>query len=159
MFTLQSGTLHLHKLKVRVLPVIPSLNGNRRQRIPMDRIYIQQRLEEILTQEEQPPPSMRTVAKRLNYSPRELREHFPELNRAIANRRKEYYKLRREQRLLLLKEEMRQVILKIHAQGLYPSSRRVGRLMRTPAIMRDRAVAKFWREMLEELKLTGKLAD
>jgi transcriptional regulator with XRE-family HTH domain len=159
MFTLPSGTLHLHKLKVHVLPDIPSLNGNRRQRIPMDRVYIQQRLEKILTQEEQPPPSMRTVAKCLNHSPRELREHFPELNRAIANRRKQYYQVRREQRLLQLKEEMRQTILKIHAQGLYPSSHRVGRLMSTPAVMRDRAVAKFWREILEQLKLTGKLTD
>jgi transcriptional regulator with XRE-family HTH domain len=159
LFTMESGSLHWGKLNIRILPDIPNPTENRRHRIPMDLVYIQQSLEEILTQEEQPPPSMRTVARRLNYSPRELREHFPELNRAIANRRKEYYKLRREQRLLLLKEEMRQVILKIHAQGLYPSSRRVGRLMRTPAIMRDRAVAKFWREMLEELKLTGKLAD
>lgn len=100
---------------------------------------------------------MRTVAKRLNYSPRELREHFPELNRAISNRRKAYYKARHEQRLLQLKEEIRQAILKIHAQGLHPSSNRVGLLMRTPSVMRDRVVSKFWREMLEELKLTGKL--
>lgn len=159
MFTSQPGTPQLEKHKTRVLPDIPSPNGNRRQRIPMDRVYIQQRLEEILAQEEQPPPSMRTVAKRLNYSPRELREHFPELNRAIANRRKDYHKLRREQRLLQLKDEMRQAILKIQAQGLHPSSTRVGRLMRTPAVMRDRTVAKFWREMLEELKLTGKFTD
>lgn len=159
MLTSQPGTLHLEKQKIRVLPDIPSPNGNRRQRIPMNLVYIQQRLEEILRQEEQPPPSMRIVAKRLNHSPKELREHFPELNRAIANRRKEHYKVRREQRLLQLKEEMRQAILKIHAQGLYPSSRRVGRLMRTPAVMRDRAVAKFWREMLDELKLKGKLTD
>jgi TniQ protein len=159
MFTLQPRALHLRKLKTRVLPDIPNPNGNRRQRIPMDPVYIQRSLEDVLMQEEQPPPSMRTVAKRLNYSPRELREHFPELNRAIANRRKEYYKIRREQRLLQLKEEMRQAILKIYAQGLHPSSNKVGRLMRTPAVMQDRTVAKFWREMLEELKLKGRLTD
>lgn len=159
LFTLQPGTLYLGKLKIRILPDIPNPTGDRRQRIPMNLMYIQKRLEDILAQEEQPPPSMRTVAKRLNYSPRELREHFPELNRAIANHRKDYYKLRREQRLLQLKEEIRQAILRIHAQGLHPSSNRVGRLMRTPAVMRDRVVAKFWREMLEELKLTGKLSD
>jgi len=159
MFTSQPSTLSLRKLKVRVLPDIPNPNGNRRQRIPIDRVYIQQRLEEILTQEEQPPPSMRTVAKRLNHSPKELREHFPELNRAIANRCKDYYKLRREQRLLQLKVELRQAILKIHAQGLHPSSTRVGRLMRSPSVMREHAVAKFWQEMLEELKRTGTLAD
>jgi len=158
-FTSQPGTLQLKKRKIRVLPDIPNPNGNRRKRIPMDRVYIQQGLEEILAQEEQPPPSMRAVARRLNHSPRELREHFPELNRAIANRRKDYYKLQREQRLLQLKGEMREAMLEIHAQGLHPSSNRVGRLMRSPFVMRDHAVTKIWREMLEELKLTGKLAD
>ena len=159
MFTSQPGSLQLEKQKTRVLPDIPSPNGNRRQRIPMNLVYIQQRLEEILVQEEQPPPSMRIVAKRLNHSPRELREHFPEMNRTIANRRKDYHQARREQRLLQLKGEVRRAILKIHAQGLHPSSNRVGRLMRSPSVMRDRAVSKFWREMLEELKLTGKLTD
>jgi len=158
-FTSQPGTLQLKKRKIRVLPDIPNPNGNRRKRIPMDRVYIQQGLEEILAQEEQPPPSMRAVARRLNHSPKELREHFPELNRAIANRRKDYYKLQREQRLLQLKGEMREAMLEIHAQGLHPSSNRVGRLMRSPFVMRDHAVTKIWREMLEELKLTGKLAD
>ena len=95
---------------------------------------------------------MRTVAKRLNYSPRELREHFPELSRAISIRRKNYYKTRREQKLQQLKSEIRQATLKIHSQGLYPSSERVGSLLSNPAAMRDPAISKIWHEILEELK-------
>jgi len=153
LFTLQSGTLNLGKLKIRSLPDIPNLTGNRRHRIPIDLVYIRQSLEDVLAQEEQPPPSMRAVAKRLNYSPRELREHFPELSKAICSRRKDYYKVRREQRILQLKDEIRQAMLEIHSQGLYPSSRRVGLLLSDPAIMRDRVISRLWREMLQELRL------
>ena len=158
-FALQSGTLNLGKLKIRSLPDIPNPTRNRRHRIPMNLVYIRQSLESVLAQEEQPPPSMRTVAKRLNHSPRELREHFPELNRAICGRRKDYYKVHHEQRILQLKDEIRQAILKIHSQGLHPSSNKVGRLLKSPSVMRDRIVARFWRKMLEELRLTGKLVD
>lgn len=156
-FASPSGTLHLGKLKTRSLPDIPNPTGNRRQRISMDLVSIRQSLETVLAQEEQPPPSMRTVAKCLNHSPRELREHFPELNRAISNRRKEYYKVRREQKILQLKEEIRQATRKIHSQGLYPSSHRVGLLLNDPILMRDCVALRLWREMLEELKLTAKL--
>ncbi len=152
-FALQSGTLNLGKLKIRSLPDIPNPTRNRRHRIPMDLVYIRQSLESALAQEEQPPPSMRTVAKRLNHSPRELREHFPELNRAICGRRKEYYKVHHEQIILQLKNEIRQAILKIHSQGLYPSSRRVGLLLSDPAIMRDRVISRLWHDMLRELRL------
>src|SRR3972149_6767038 len=84
---------------------------------------------------------------------RELREHFPELSKAICSRRKDYYKVRREQRILQLKDEIRQAMLEIHSQGLYPSSRRVGLLLSDPAIMRDRVISRLWREMLQELRL------
>ena len=97
---------------------------------------------------------MRTVAKRLNHSPRELREHFPELNRAICGRRKDYYKVHHEKKILQLKDEIRQATLKIHSQGLYPSSRRVGSLLSDPAAMRDPAISKIRHEILEELKKT-----
>lgn len=152
MFTLRSGTLHWSKLKIRVLPDIPNPSGSRRHRIPMDRVSLQRSLENVLAHQEQPPPSMRTVAKRLNHSPRELREHFPELNRAISNRRKDYYKIQREHRLLRLKEEIRQAMLKIHSQGLHPSSNRVRLLLSQPAVMRDPIFFRFWREILKELQ-------
>lgn len=159
LFTLPPGASYLQKLETRTLPDIPNPNGNRRHRIPMDRICIRQHLESILAQEEQPPPSMRTVAKRLNYSPRELRKHFPELNRAISNRRKEYSKQRREQRLLQLKEEIRQAMFKLHSQGLYPSLRRIRSLLSAPAVMRDPVFSGFWRKILEELNSTGKFPE
>lgn len=153
LFALQSDALNLGKLKIRSLPDLPNPFRKRRHPIPFDTIRIQQGLEAVLAHEEQPPPAMRSVAKRLNYSPRELREHFPGLCRAISNRRKNYYKIRREQRFLQLKDEIRQAMLKIHSQGLYPSSYNVGLFLSDPAVLRDTVISRFRREVLLELEL------
>ena len=151
LFTSRPGTLDLSQLKIRSLPDIPNPTRKRRHRIPIDIICIRQSLETDLGTGRTPPPSMRTVAKRLNYSPRELREHFPELCRAISIRRKNYYKARREQRLRQLEDEVRRAILEIHSQGSYPNSHRVGALLSDPTAIRDPGIYRFWREMLQEL--------
>jgi transcriptional regulator with XRE-family HTH domain len=150
LFTAQPGTLDLSKIRFRSLPDIPNPARKRRRRTHFDTVRIQLYLEAVLAQEE-PPPSMRTVAKRLNYSPRELREHFPGLCRAISNRRKNYFKTRREQRLRQWEEEVRRAIIQIHAQGMYPSSYKVSALLNDPTAMRDRSVYRFWRESIQEL--------
>jgi Predicted transcriptional regulators len=152
LFTLRCETLNLGKLKIRSLPDIPNPTGNRRHRIPFNAIHIRQNLESVLTQEEQPPPSMRTVAKRLNHSPRELREHFPELCHAISDRYKNYYKIRGEQKIQQMKEDVRRATLEIYSQGFYPSSNKVSSLLSQPGVMRDPVISRFWREMLQELE-------
>ncbi|MBU2611410.1 MAG: TniQ family protein [Chloroflexi bacterium] len=152
LFTLRSGTLNSGKLKIRSLPDIPNPTRNRRRRIPLDTVYIQQSLEAILKCE-QPPPSMRAVARRLNHSPRELREYFPELCRAISSRYKNYYQVRAERKMNQLKNEVRRAILEIHSQGLYPSSNKVRLLLSEPAVMRDPAISRFWHELLQEMDL------
>jgi len=149
LFTLPSGRLNLGELKSHSLPNIPALC--KKPRHPIDDIRIRQTLEAALTNEEESPPSMRTVSKGLGHSPRELREHFPELCRAISSRYKNYSKVRGEQKQERLKNEVRQVILDIRSQGLYPSSRRVCSLLSEPAAMRDPVIFRFWREMLKEL--------
>ena len=154
LLTSLSETLNLDKLRVRSLPDIPNPTQKRRHRIPFDATHIRQSLETVLACEEQPPPSMRTVAKHLGHSPRELREHFPELCRAISNRRKKYYEVLREQRLLQRKDEVRQAILELHSQGLHPSLRRIRSLLSEPDLLRDPVFSRFRREVLQELEKT-----
>ena len=150
-FTSRSGTLNIGELKIHSLPSIPNPTRKRRP-IPFDTVRIRQSLEAVLACEEEPPLSMRIVAKRLNYSPRELREHFPELSRAISNRRKNYNKVRGQQKFLQLKDEIRRATLEIHSQGLHPGSRRVGLLLSDPGVMRDPLFSKIRRETLQELE-------
>lgn len=153
LFTLQPRTFNLGELGSRSLPDI-SGPAKKRCPIPLDTIHIRQTLEIALACEEQPPPSMRTVAKRLDHSPRELRAHFPLLCRAISNRRKHYYEVRREQRLLQWKEEVHQAMLVLHSQGLYPSLSRILPLLSEPTALRNPIISKFRREMLQLLEWT-----
>jgi transcriptional regulator with XRE-family HTH domain len=155
LFTAPSGALDLSKIRIGSLPDLPNPTGQRRRRTHFDTPRIQQDLENTLVQKETPPPSLRTVAKHLNYSPRELREHFPGLCRAISNRRKNYFKSRREQRLHQREKEVQQAILAIHAQGSYPSSHRVGALLSDPAALRDPIIYKFWRTSIQKLNQAG----
>ena len=94
---------------------------------------------------------MRTVAKRFEHSPRELREHFPLLSQAISSRYKTYCEVRGKEKLKQQEEEVRQAILKIHSQGLYPSANRVHLLLSKPAIMRNPILLQLWHDMLQEL--------
>jgi transcriptional regulator with XRE-family HTH domain len=150
----QPGELNFVGLKVHSLPNIPNPARNRRNRVQLDIIHLRQSLEAVLVCEEQPPPSMRAVARRLNHSPRELRGHFPELCRAISNRRKMYNKARGEEKLEQQKEQIRQAMLELISQGLYPSSYRVRLLLDKPAIMRNPVLRQTWRDALQELELT-----
>ena len=154
LFSTQPGELNFVGLKVHSLPNIPNPARNRRNRVQLDIIHLQQSLEAILVCEEQPPPSMRAVARRLNHSPRELREYFPELCRAISNRRKSFYKDRGEEKLEQQKMQIRQAVLEIHSQGLYPSSHKVGLTLSEPGLMRNSILAETWRVVLQELGLT-----
>ena len=151
LFTLRSGTRNPDALKTHSLPAdMPTLCKKPRRSI--DNIRIRQALEATLASEEEPPPSMRTVAKRLNHSPRELREHFPELCRAISSRYKNYHKTRGEQKIQQMKDDVRRATLEIYSQGFYPSSNKVGSLLSEPGVMRDPVISRFWREMLQELE-------
>jgi transcriptional regulator with XRE-family HTH domain len=152
LFIVQSGKFNVEKLKIRSLPDIPNPIRIRRRRIPLDTVCILQSLEAILNCE-QPPPSMRAVARRLNHSPRELRGYFPELCRSISSRYKNYCQVRAERKMAQLKDEVRRAILEIHSQGLYPSSDKVRLLMSKPTSMRDPALARFRHELLQEMDL------
>lgn len=150
----QPGELSFDELDVHSLPNIPNPAKNRRNRIRFDTVHLRQKLDAVLVCEEKPLPSMRVVAKRLNHSPRELREHFPELCRAISNRRKSFYKNRSEEKLEQQKEQIRQAVLEIHSQGEYPNWHRVDLVLNESGMMRNPILGKIWRDMLQELNLT-----
>jgi transcriptional regulator with XRE-family HTH domain len=156
LFTTRVGALDLNRIRIGSLPAIPNPTEKRRRRTYFDTARIQQHLETTLAQEETPPPSMRSVAKHLNHSPRELREHFPGLCQAISNRRKAYLKSRRELRLRRWEKEVQQAILEIRSQGSYPSSRRVSALLSAPAVMCDPIIYRFWRAAMQKPDQTGR---
>ena len=99
------------------------------------------------------PPSLRDVAKELGYdSTNMLTYHFPERSALIVQRHAEYRDQRKQQRLLKVREEVRQAVFSLHARGEYPF-----RYKLTPTfpngLMRLPEALEAWREAMLELGL------
>jgi hypothetical protein len=97
---------------------------------------LRQTLETVLASSEQPPPSMREVARRLGYAHSQLQACFPELCHAISERYLTYQRVRGAQRMQQQCDEVRQAAMRIHAQGLYPSASRIALQLSVPGIIR-----------------------
>jgi hypothetical protein len=112
---------------------------------------VRRALEAILAADEQPPPSLRAVARRLGETLPYLRRRLPDLCRAISDRHQRYQRGRGSQSRQRLRDEVRQATHRVHAQGLYPSAHRIARLLSQPGAIRSRAARDAWREVLREL--------
>lgn len=96
------------------------------------------------------PISLRQLAKRLGYGERVLAYNFPQECALIIKRAQEYRKLQQEQRLSQICTQVRQTVLALHTQGIYPSRSKVGSLL--PAgWMRRPAAEATRREVVGEL--------
>ena len=125
--------------------------SRKQARRPFDVEGAKQTLEQVLNSEEQPPPSLREVGRRLEYRPRELYLRFPELSKAISARHKGYRAACAQEKKKRLCAEIRQTVLNLHEQGIYPSSNRVAHLLSAPNAIQGREARMTWRETLREL--------
>jgi hypothetical protein len=107
-------------------------------------------LEGILQEEENPPPSMREVAKRLQYDSSHLYKHFPDLCRAIAARYRSYQKERRLLRLQRVCEEVQRAAQAVQAQGRIPSERQIGKKLRSRGLLKEEVVRTALYTMRQE---------
>jgi len=133
----------------RVSSPFPARPGRAHRRF--DREAMRRALEAVLASNEQPPPSLRAVERRLGQAEEGLRRQLPELCHAIAER---YLRDRKAQGLRArqqLREEARQATYQVHAQGHYPSAYRVAPLLRQPDSLRGGVAKAAWQETLREL--------
>ena len=141
--------INLTETQTRLLP--EHLSNPKRQRRPFERQRIRQALETALASDEQPPPPMRTVARRVGYAPSFLHSYFPDLCRAISARYLAEAKARGQQRLQALCEQVRQAATTIHAEGSYPSATRISLRLSEPGFMRHPSAMATWRQTLRAL--------
>ena len=120
-------------------------------RVKFNAERIRDALKAILAGAEDPPPALREVARRLGMpEPSALYRRFPELSGAIAAR---YLKARRLQTLrrqAALRDEVRQVVAALHAEGQYPSCNLVRARLSHPAAFRNTMVQEAWEASLRE---------
>lgn len=120
-----------------------------------DTLHVKMMLEAVMEGEENPPPPMREVARRLGYSVQVPYRHFPEMCRAISERYRAYQKGRRDVAVRLKCDEVRSIVRRLYEQGEYPSQRKVRKLLGNPHDFFRKEVHTAWRETLQRLGISG----
>jgi DNA-binding phage protein len=96
------------------------------------------------------PLCFRQITQHLGYAERQLYYHFPRECALIAPLMREYRKLRQEERLNQIREQVRQAAMALHAQGIYPSQRQLRPLL-PGGLMRLQAAKEAWLATLHKL--------
>ncbi len=121
-----------------------------RNRGRFDYQQIQQRLQEVLASNEE-VPSINELARQLGYSASLIGHHFTDLCKRISARYLAQQRKRREERVRATCEEIRQAVLLLHNQGIYPGAKRVSHLLKNRHSVRTFEGHEAWRLMLAEL--------
>jgi hypothetical protein len=96
---------------------------------------------------------VRQLARRLGYHSSLLWYYFPKECALIAQRNEEHEKQRRKEHEARVCEEVRQAVLMLHAQNIFPSHRRVRDLLSDPNLIRMPEAAATWHAVRRELGL------
>lgn len=131
-------------------PELQSKRRLRRKRFHSDRV--KRALEGALASQEQPPPSMRQVAKQLRYKDSHLYRAFPELCHRIARRRTTYLRMEGEQRRALRAQAIRDAVLALRRQNVYPSIARVTRFLGIRSAFWHPESLTIWRHTVNRIK-------
>lgn len=82
------------------------------------------------------PLGIYEVAKQLGYSAHQLVKHFPQECELMIQQAREYRRQRREKRKIQASEEVRQAVIALHEQGIFPTDRKVRASLSDPNLMR-----------------------
>jgi AcrR family transcriptional regulator len=93
---------------------------------------------------------VRGIARELGCHPATLYRYFPELCKVVVERYVLYLRKRSMAGDEALRRQVRAVVLKLLADGEYPSSVRVSYSLDKPGRMRDPVAQQAWRKALKE---------
>jgi DNA-binding transcriptional regulator YhcF (GntR family) len=116
----------------------------------IDKEQIRQQLQDMLTSTEK-MPSIREIARQRGYSLAILENDFPDLCKEIALRRRSERRKQHEERMTRISMEIRQAVMVLHQQGIYPSSIQVGKQLNNSHILWPKEPREAWISALDEL--------
>lgn len=106
-------------------------------------------LERVLVRDS--PKSIRAIAKDLNRSYTSLYQYFPDLCRRIAQRYELYRRTCRGQKKESFRREIREIVIALHLDGMYPSVKQVeARLYQRRTIRHSKMALDTLRQVREE---------
>ncbi|BCL78835.1 hypothetical protein ccbrp13_13000 [Ktedonobacteria bacterium brp13] len=97
------------------------------------------------------PLALSHVAQQLGYEDaRQLMYHFPEECKLVVQRAREYRQQRKVQRLAQVRENIQQVVLSLHTQGIYPSLHKVQSFL-PRGLMKSPEAREAWHAALRDI--------
>ncbi len=93
------------------------------------------------------------LARRLGHHQSLLWQYFPQECALIAQRYQGYQKQRRKERETRVCEEIRQTVITLHVQNIFPSHHKVRALLSDPNLMRMPEASAIWHAVRRELGL------
>ncbi|AIF53541.1 TniQ family protein [Pelosinus sp. UFO1] len=127
----------------------PSSDENQKQeRRKLDKEFLQQQLNEILSDIENTPLPLKETARRLNVDTKILKSYFPELCEVIIQKNRDYQRQQAEERLDLAKKKITQTVLRLYSIGIYPSRRAVENAMPYRAALRRKNIQSVWKALV-----------
>lgn len=139
--------------RFKVKRVVRPNGAKRRPPLPVDVPQLRKILEAIIAAEEDPPPTLLEVSKRVDHDRHVLYQYAADLCATIVARSTAYQKSRQQQKTEAVANEIRQVMVHLHAQGIYPAQTKVARLLSKRGTFRNPAACDVWRQILKELGL------
>ncbi len=115
-----------------------------------DRERIRQRLQEVLSGNER-TPSIRELARQLGCKHYFLERNFHGLYKQIVLRRRRERRKQYQDRMERTYAEIREAIMELHQQGIYPSRRRVVKEINKPYALRSKEGLEVYGRVLKEL--------
>ncbi len=113
---------------------------------------VQHALEKILAANDDPPPTLTQVAKRLGQGTPVLYRCHRAACYAIAARYKDYAQQRTATRVQHYRVELREAARHLHEQGVLPTRGRIEPLLPSPGILRDPKVRQLLVEVCREME-------
>jgi transcriptional regulator with XRE-family HTH domain len=129
-------------------PPIATKVTSRAEAKSLDLVMLAGMLQDILLNHECPPPSMGAVAKRLKLNRRTILGHFPEMCHAISAKYIFYRRAKKLSTIEQCRQEVRQAVINLYNQNIYPSEARISKLLTKPGFLRYTEV----REMIDQTK-------
>jgi hypothetical protein len=139
--------------RLKVKRVVRPKAVKRRPPLPVDVPQLREVLEAVIAAEEDPPPTLLEVSKRVGHDRHVLYQYAADLCARIVARSTAYQKSRQQQKMEAVANEIRRVMFSLHAQGIYPAQTKVAKLLSKRGTFRNPAACEIWRQMLKELGL------
>jgi TniQ len=117
----------------------------------IDKKIIRRKLKSILSRNGYPPPTMKEVSGQFDVSYRRLYYLFPDLCRAISARYAAHRQECKLRNINMACEELTEIVLLLHAEGIEPNQGRVARLMKKAAYIREDKVWATYLSLRHEL--------